>query len=170
MTRMMVIGNAGGGKSTLCRAISVRHGMASLSIDDIQWRPGWVPVSHEDYTRQHDAWLDGQRWLIDGYGDWPSVQKRMQQADTIIMVDLPFRVHLWWAAKRQVKSMFIGCADGPKGCPMLPVTFRLFRMMWTLHHCARPKLLSLMAQQADHARIIHIRSVPQLNAFAKNPV
>jgi adenylate kinase family enzyme len=170
MTRVMVIGNAGGGKSTMCRALSTVHALPYYAVDKIQWKPNWVPTPEPDFANAHEALLSEERWLIDGYGSWSSVLRRISVADTIIFVDHPIRVHFWWAAKRQIKSIFVGRPDGPEGCPMFPVTIRLFEMMWRLHREMRPKLIAAIETRRQSARIIHIRSPKQLAEFAGNPV
>ena len=40
MTRISVIGNAGGGKSALCRELSQALDIPLFPIDQIQWKPG----------------------------------------------------------------------------------------------------------------------------------
>jgi len=166
----MVIGNAGGGKSTLSAAVARRHALPCHAIDHLQWQPGWRRVPDDALRTAHDALLRQDRWVIDGYGPWFSVIDRLAACDTVILVDHPLRVHLWWAAKRQVKSLFRARPDGPPGCPMWQVTGRLFRMMWWLHRDMRPRLLRAVYQRRDAIRIIHIRSPRALNAFAANPV
>lgn len=170
MTRVMVIGNAGGGKSRLSRRLSAVHGLPYHAIDMIQWRPNWVPTPESEFGKCHEAILSKPRWLIDGYGSWPSVERRLEAADTIILVDLPIRVHFWWATKRQIASLFFGREDGPEGCPMFPVTLRLFRTMWRLHRETRPKLLAAIEARRSLARIIHLRSPRDLAEFSANPV
>ncbi|MBB3608024.1 flagellar protein FlaR [Rhizobium sp. BK602] len=165
----MVIGNAGGGKSTMCRALSIAHALPYHAIDKLQWKPNWVQISEAEFTAAHETWLSQARWLIDGYGSWASILRRMEMADTIIFVDHPIWVHYWWASKRQIKSLFHGRPDGPDGCPMFPVTIRLFKMMWQLHRDMRPKLLVAIEAHRERARIIHIRSPQELAAFAANP-
>jgi adenylate kinase family enzyme len=169
MTRVMVIGNAGGGKSTMCRALSSVHALPYHAIDKIQWRPNWVLTPEPEFTEAHEALISKDRWLIDGYGPWPSVIRRASIADTIIFVDHPIAVHFWWAFKRQIKSLFVGRPDGPEGCPMFPVTIRLFRMMWWLHREMRPKLAAAIEARRGSARIIHIRSPRELARFTANP-
>ena len=166
MTRVAIIGNAGGGKSTVCKALSAKLGLPHHSIDQIQWMPGWVPTPPDEYDRRHDNLVARDRWIIDGFGSWESVERRFDAADTIIFVDHPLWVHYWWATKRQIRSIFGGRPDGPEGCPMLPVTFRLYRMMWRIHKDLRPKLLNALLKYGNTRRIIHIRSREELEAFA----
>ncbi|MEM7270962.1 MAG: flagellar protein FlaR [Pseudomonadota bacterium] len=169
MTRAMIIGNAGGGKSTLCAAIAARHELPHLAVDQIQWGPGWSAVDPGEVEAIHETWLARDRWLIDSFGASDLVAARMDAADTIIFVDHPFRVHLWWATKRQVRSIFFGRDDAPVGCRMWPVTFRLYAMMLRFHRRARPWLKQEINRRADSARIIHIRSPKELAAFAADP-
>ncbi len=48
MTRVAIIGNAGGGKSTLGRRLSQTLGIGLFPIARIQWKPGWIPASLEE--------------------------------------------------------------------------------------------------------------------------
>ena len=166
MTKVAVIGNAGGGKSTMCRSLSQVQKLPYYAIDKIQWKPNWIPTSDIEYDQVHDKFISEARWIIDGYGSWSSIEKRLSRADTIILVDHPIRIHFWWAIKRQIKSLFWGRLDGPDGCKMWPVTFRLFKMIWHLHIESRPKLIGLINKQRDHAQIYHIKNPRELSEFA----
>lgn len=44
MCRATIIGNAAGGKSTLCKAIADAHQLPIHAVDKLQWRPGWTAV------------------------------------------------------------------------------------------------------------------------------
>ena len=162
MTRVMVIGNAGGGKSTLCKLLGTTHALPCHAIDNIQWQPNWVPTPEPEFIVSHEAILSTPGWIIDGHGSWSSVERRLEEADTTIFVDHSIWVHYWWATKRQIKALFVGRADGPEGCPMPRVTIRLYRMMWWLHKEMRPKLLAAIETRRPHVRIIHLRSPEEL--------
>ncbi len=166
----MVIGNAGGGKSTLCRRLTHAHDLPHHELDALLWRPGWNKVPEVEFRAAHDALLAQDRWLIDGYGPWDSVLARLAACDTVVLLDHPLPVHLWWATKRQVRAVLWGREDGPPGCPMGRMTLPLYRMMWQLHHETRPRLIAAIHARADAVRIIHIRSPRQLAEFAANPV
>lgn len=165
MTKVAVIGNAGGGKSTMCRRLGQALDIEVYAIDHIQWKPGWVAASADEFQRKHEAILNLDRWIIDGWGDWPALETRFQDADTIIFIDLPICIHYWWAIKRQVQCIFKPRIDGPPGCPMLPMTWPLLKMIWRIHWKARPKLHQLIDSFGDTKRIIHIQSPGDLNRF-----
>ena len=77
MNRVMIIGNAGGGKSRLAWHLSKCHHLPLTEIDRIRWRPGWVRVPEDEFTATHHALISGAAWVIDGWGSWESVRERL---------------------------------------------------------------------------------------------
>lgn len=167
MTRVAVIGNAAGGKSTLCRRLSLATGLPHYAIDRIQWKPNWVEASSEEVKVQHEIILSQDRWIIDGWGGWDNIKLRFDAADTIILVDYPVWIHYWWAAKRQIWCLFRPRQDGPEGCPMAPMTGRLFAMIEDINRNARPRLLALVDSHRPHRQIFHLRSPRELRCFIR---
>ena len=115
MKRIAIIGNAGGGKSTLAVRLAHALGIPRYSLDHILWRPGWVPAPAEDYVHKHDALLREVAWIIDGFGTMASIEARVAVADTVVFVDMPPWRHYWWAVKRQTKSLFRRDPNAPEG-------------------------------------------------------
>lgn len=165
MRKIAVIGNAGGGKSTMCRRLSQALDIEVYAIDHIQWKPGWVAASAEEFQQNHEAMLKLDQWIIDGWGDWPALERRFSNADTIIFIDHPLYIHYWWAIKRQITCIFKPRIDGPPGCPMLPMTWPLLKMIWRIHRESRPKLKRLIDTFGDTKRVIHIQSPRALRQF-----
>lgn len=167
MTRVAIIGNAGGGKSRLGRALGAALALPYHAVDLMQWRPGWKPAPEAEFAAAHARLLEDDRWIIDGFGPWDDIERRFDAADTIVFVDHPLWVHFWWATKRQFAALFRERPDGPEGCPMLPVTFRLYRMMWRLHRDTRPRLLAAIKARRRDKTVVHIRSPRELDAFRR---
>ena len=165
MRRVAVIGNAGGGKSTLCGLLSRVTNLPLFPIDKIQWKPGWVPASSEEITSAHEAILAQDEWIIDGWGGWADIETRLEAADTIILVDHPLWIHYWWAIKRQFMCIFRPRPDGPDGCPMLPVTWKMMKIIWVIHKELRPELTTLVETYTDKKNVYHIRSPKALQQF-----
>jgi adenylate kinase family enzyme len=165
MTRVAIIGNAGGGKSTLCAQLGKALNLPVYPVDKLQWKPGWVLVPAEEFHRTHEQWLQLDRWIIDGWGPLPDIEARFQAADTIIFVDHSLIIHYWWAFKRQVKCLFRPRPDGPEGCPMLPMTGKLFRMIWAIHRQRRPQMVQLVNALSETKQVFHLRSPRELRAF-----
>lgn len=167
MKRIAVIGNAGGGKSTLARKLAAALGLPYHEVDALQWRPDWTPVPAADVRRAHEAILKKSRWLLDGFGDWESVERRFTRADTIILVDLPLWVHYWLAAERQIAWASGGTGQEPAGHGAPPPTRELFEMMWRLDRDGLPRLRRL-AKDAEAAGkgVVRLRSLEELDRYA----
>jgi adenylate kinase family enzyme len=155
MRRIAVIGNGGGGKSTLARALGKQLGIPVHEVDEVQWLPGWrrAPLDEVAYTLE--GWAAKDSWIIDGFGPWPVIDRRMGRADTIVYVDLPFRTHLWWAAKRQAVSVVRRRAWAGQSAPA--PTLLLFRTLRRVH-AMRSDLLELVTKGGRAAKLVHLRS------------
>jgi adenylate kinase family enzyme len=165
MKRISVIGNAGGGKSTLCRELSKALDIPLFEFDKIQWKPGWIRAAKDEIKMQHDEILAQDRWIIDGWGDFDLIEDRFRLADTIILIDFPLYIHYWWASKRQFACIFKPRVDGPEGCPMLPMTWPLLKMIWDIHFKLRPQLLDLVNAYRSDKRIVHITTIREFRSF-----
>ncbi len=167
MTRVVIIGNAGGGKSTLARELGKALGLPVHSIDNIQWQPGWVSTPAQEFNLLHQRLIEGEKWIIDGFGPLHEAGLRFDAADTIVFVDLPLWRHYWWAAKRQFMCLFRERPDGPKGCPMLPMTWKLLRMIGHIHKVIRPQLIEAVNERRAQKDIFRIRSPNEMEAFRR---
>ncbi len=169
MCRAAIIGNAAGGKSTLCRHIVRAHALPHVAVDRLQWKPNWTPVPEDQVSHELRQVIDQNRWLIDGWGPWESIEARFERADTIIVVDHPLWRHLWWATKRQIKAW--GRPDTiekPSGCNLAPMTWQMYRMIWHIHFHLRPKLLQLVARFEEQKTVHHLRSPRDHHQFVRD--
>ena len=161
--RIVIIGNAGGGKSTLAKILSQTRNLPLYRLDALQWNPGWIPTPKAEFDRQHDELIAQDTWIIDGFASWESIERRFAAADTIILVDHPLLIHYWWAIKRQFECLFRPRPDFVEGCPMLPMTVKLLKMIWQIHIELKPKLIELVDSYRDRKWIYHIKSPQELS-------
>lgn len=158
MKKVAVIGNAAGGKSTLCRTLQKNLDLPLLEIDQTFWTPDWQLTPAEEYNAHHDAFVAQESWLVDGGGSWDSMVKRMDAADTIIFLDMPLWRHYWWVTKRQIWSRKDGVGWG--------LTVKLYKMVWQMHKEMRPKIIAELARQNHSTKIITLHSLAELNALS----
>jgi ABC-type dipeptide/oligopeptide/nickel transport system ATPase component len=169
MQRVAIIGNAGGGKSVLARKLGDLLGLPVYQFDDLQWRPSWTRTPEEEVRATHSAWLAQPKWVIDGWGSHEILARRFKAADTIILVDFPIAIHYWWAAKRQLKAaLHLNHGWPPEGCDALPVTGRLFKLMWKIHQEMLPPLVELIHQYSQDTLTIHLKSPHEMRRFLKS--
>jgi adenylate kinase family enzyme len=156
MKRVAVIGNAGAGKSTLAKKLGRVLGIEVTHLDLLLWRPGWHTAPPAEFRAAYQAVLDREEWIIDGFVSLPSIEERLEQADTIVFPDYPLWRLFIWAGKRQVASLFRPRADFPPDCPQWPMTVRLFKLIRDLDRDATPKLRLLVAQHASTKLVYHL--------------
>lgn len=75
-------------------------------LDKIKYQPGGTEVTQEDYKRTQEKILVNDRWIIDGFGCIETLWQRLNEADTLVFVDLPLHVHFWWVTKRLITGYF----------------------------------------------------------------
>jgi adenylate kinase family enzyme len=167
MTRAVVIGNGGGGKSTLARLLAQRHDLVWCSVDQIQWAPGWEPAAEDRVVERIRSVMAGDRWIIDGWGPWPSIEERMERSDTLIFVDLPLWMHFWLAAERQISiARGQSRSDPVEGCDDLAITRRLFETIWHVDQNLKPQLMELVDRYASGREYHHVTTLEQLEGLA----
>ena len=168
--RVAVIGNAGGGKSTLARRLSAEHGLPYREVDALLWNPDWTRVGDDVFHAAHDTLIAEDHWVVDGFGTWPSVGARLRRADTIVLVDLPLWVHFWFATERQIAWHKGVLADGPAGHREPPETRALFEMISQIDRDDMPRLRQRVSEaEAAGVRVSRVTSVDELQGLALIP-
>jgi adenylate kinase family enzyme len=168
MQRIAVIGNAGGGKTTLSRLLGDCLGLPVHHVDSIQYRPGWQRTPDAECDRELDGLASSASWIIDGFGSDDAIERRLTAADTVVFVDFPLPVHYWWACKRQWQSRRRQRAELPDNCPefTLGYSWKLARVMWQVHRDYRPWFRGLVDDLPATTAVVHIRSPGEWRAFA----
>jgi adenylate kinase family enzyme len=167
MSRILIIGNAGGGKSVLARKIAARRGLPYREIDAIVWKPGWVEASGHEYEAAHAALIAEDSWVLDGLGWTESLPARFERATEIILVDMPIWMHFWLAAERQFQWATGTLQHPVAGIAEAPTTRDMFKALWETDQEMMPAIRRL-ADQAEHRGkpVTRIGSVEDLDAFA----
>lgn len=163
--RIVVIGNAGGGKSTLARRLAAARGIAYVEVDRFLWTRDWQPADGESYESAHDRALAGSSWVIDGLGQRDSIAARLHRSTDILLVDLPLWTHFWLAAERQIAWSRGQIAHPPAGASTAPPTEALFRTIWEIDQSWMPDLRRQVdrAEAEDGKAVIRVRTLEQLN-------
>ena len=167
MRRVAVFGNAGGGKSTLARQLAEITHLPLHSLDTIKYKPGGGEVPHNEYLQIHSELLRGDEWIIDGFGCVPSAWERFAVADTLIYVDLPLVTHYAWVTKRFVKGLVVTPEGWPENSPMWSSTINSYRVLRLCHEKLTPRYRQLVAEQATHKRVHHLRLPKAMKAFVQ---
>ncbi|MBD2533723.1 adenylate kinase [Nostoc flagelliforme FACHB-838] len=165
MKKVAVFGNTGGGKSTLSKRLSQITGLPLHILDKIEFHPGGAKVPHEDYKRIHQEILHTERWIIDGFGSMETLWPRLDDADTLVFVDLPLYVHFWWVTKRFITGYFQPPEGWPQNSPILRSSLSSYRVLWLCHKYLTPKYSEYIQQAQSNKNVYHIRSIKEISQF-----
>ena len=91
MKRVMVFGKPGGGKSSVSKRLAGQAGLSLYPLDLIQYQKNGDKVSAEEFQKAHQDIIDLDAWVIDGLGTLPTFWSRVDAADTLIYIDMPYR-------------------------------------------------------------------------------
>ena len=105
MSRILVVGTSGSGKTTIAQAIAARTGAPHFASDDFYWEQDWKPSPIARVDRLLGEVLDKPSWVLDGNFEhrWESV---WNQADLIVWLDYSLPTVLWQVARRNIGWFF----------------------------------------------------------------
>ena len=103
MRKVVITGNCGGGKSLLGKKLAQVKRLPLYDTDKFLFNPGWQRVPEDQIQHILNSLAMQDQWIIEGLGPWDCIVSRLQQSDTIVFIDFPMWIHLWWAAKRWIR-------------------------------------------------------------------
>jgi adenylate kinase family enzyme len=106
--RVMIVGSAGAGKSTLARALARRTGLPLVHLDALYWQPGWVETPRPRWREVQREALAGERWIADG--NYGGTLERLALADVVVLLEYSRWICLWGSC---AASGAIGARLGP---------------------------------------------------------
>ena len=85
--KIAIIGYSGSGKSTLARNLAEYYHISVLHFDRVQFRPNWEIRPQASKEIMTKTFLDLHKdWVIDGNYSKLSFERRMEEADVIILL------------------------------------------------------------------------------------
>ena len=115
--KIAIIGYSGSGKSTLARKLAEQYNLPVLHFDRVQFRPNWEIRPQASKEIMTKTFLDlHDRWVIDGNYSKLSFERRMEEADVIIMLLFSRWNCLHRVTKRYLKYKNKTRPDMAQGC------------------------------------------------------
>ena len=163
-TRLIVIGNAGAGKSTLSLALAEKTGLPLVHLDRLYWCGSWEHRSREEFDILLEAELQKPQWIIDG-NFTRTLPRRLERADTVIWLDLPTAICLWGATKRVLQNHGRSRPDMGGDCPehFDKQKLELYKAILRFNRTHRTEYTELLKD--THATVYRLRSRRQVKRF-----
>lgn len=99
MRRVLIIGNAGAGKSSFAKKLAEKTGLPLVHLDKLYWHGNWEHLSREEFDTAMQTELEKDAWIIDGNFN-RTLPHRLKYCDTVFFFDLPTVTCLWGITKR----------------------------------------------------------------------
>ena len=142
--KILIIGCAGAGKSTLSRQLHQHTALPLIHLDQLYWLPGWVATERPVFREKLNLELQKDAWIMDGNFD-STLSLRAQYADLIIWLDFPRRICLPRILKRFTTNFGKTRSDMTDGCPEKLDT-EFVRWIWRYEQDARPDVTEAVRQ------------------------
>lgn len=116
--RIAIMGYSGSGKSTLCRKLAERYHVPAFHFDQVQFLAGWQERASEDKQRMVTEFLDRNTdgWVMDGNYSKLSFERRVEEADLIILMLFSRWNCLWRCMRRYRTYQGTSRPDIAEGC------------------------------------------------------
>lgn len=163
--KIAIIGYSGSGKSTLARRLGEYYHAEVLHLDAVHHLPGWKERDKESEKQIVKAFLDEHSaWVIDGNYSKLYYERRMEEADRIVMLLFNRFSCLYRAYQRYRKYKGKTRPDMAEGCG--EKMDRAFAW-WILHDgrnkAARERYKRVQTQYAG--KVVVLKNQKQLDAF-----
>ena len=165
MKKIAVFGKPGSGKSTLSKNLAAATGIKLHPLDSIVYKSNGEMVERKTYDRQHKDILSSNSWIIDGFGPIDSFNLRLEAADTLIYIDLPYIISYWFVTKRLLKGLFIAPEGWPDGSSVLKGTMESYKVLKLCPKFWNDTFMQRLEAMSDKKSLHVIRSVYELNSF-----
>jgi len=165
MKKIAVFGKPGSGKSTLSKSLASATGIQLHPLDSIVYKKNGHLVDAETYDRQHENILSSNSWIMDGFGPIGSFNKRLDRADTLIYIDLPYVVSYWLVTKRLIKGLFVKPEGWPDGSSILKGSLQSYKVLRLCPKFWNDGFLQKLQELSANKSLYVIRSMSELNEF-----
>lgn len=165
--KIAILGYSGSGKSTLAKTLAHRYQTPKLHLDTLQFLPNWQDRPKEDLIADLGEFMDSHSsWIIEGNYSFAHYERRLAEADHIILLLFPRWLSLWRVIKRYWQNKGQVREDMAADCPeKLDLEF----ILWVLYHGrtrrARKRYKAIQAQYPD--KMITLKSQKAIDTFLK---
>lgn len=162
--KIAIIGHSGSGKSTLARKLSEKYDLPVLHFDAVQFRPNWEIRPQASKEIMTKVFLDlHSDWVIDGNYSKLSYERRMEEADVIVVMLFNRLNCLWRVTKRYVTYKNKTRPDMGPGCKeKLDWEFIKWILRDGRSQSAKDRYSWVISRYGD--KVIVIKNQRQLNA------
>ncbi|SFM22634.1 adenylate kinase [Marinobacter zhejiangensis] len=170
MRKIAVFGKPGSGKSTLSKALASATGIPLHQLDSIVYKKNGELVDRQSYDEAHGDILSSDSWIIDGFGPIDSFNQRLQAADTLVYIDLPYWTSYWFVTKRLLKGLFVKPEGWPDGSSVLKGTLESYKVLRQCPKFWNGRIIDRLDRLSAEKSVYIVSSVSELDNFVRQTI
>lgn len=164
MEKIVIIGSPGAGKSTLARKLGRKLQIQVIHLDRLFWYPGWKEKPRNTRIGILQERVSRRQWIIEGtYLN--SSEPRLEAADTIIFLDIPFYLCLQRIIKQHFKRQGDYRHDLKEGCKDELNLIRILKVLCFPLRGGRTLKLKLLSYNSISKHIFRLSSTEEVEDF-----
>lgn len=161
--RILILGPAGSGKSTVCRKIGRILGIPVVHLDKHYWNPGWVDTPKDEWPDKVRKLIVSEAWAMDG--NYSSTLKmRAKAADTLIFLDMTRRLSYFRVISRYLKNRGRTRPDITEGCPE-KIDMEFIRWIWNYPNISKPRILRFLEKLRKSKNVYILNNQEAIEEF-----
>ena len=164
MEKIVIIGSAGVGKSTLARDLGFILQINVVHLDRIFWEPGWKEKPRDVRIEILQELVRERQWIIEGTY-LGSSEPRLNAADAIIFLDIHPALCLKRIFKRHYEYRGYSRRDIPEGCYDKLSLFRILKVLGFPFKGKRELKQMLLLHELGSKHIIRLSSKKEAEDF-----
>ncbi len=166
MQKILILGCAGSGKTTLANHLSEICGIPIIYLDREYWSAGWVETEQEVWEEKIGRLVEENSWIMDG-NYLGTLKMRSLYADTVIFLDLPAIICFLNVFKRLIKYWGHTRPELNPGC-VERMDWLFYRYIWTYRAKMRPQVLDILQGLSSDKQIIILKNRSEMKKWIKN--
>jgi len=170
MKKIAVFGKPGSGKSILSKSLASASGIKLHALDSIEYKKNGDRIDRVTFDEEHESILSSDRWIIDGFGPIESFNKRLDVADTLIYIDVPYIISYWLVTKRLLKGLLINPEGWPDGSSILKGSLESYKVLRLCPKFWNNNFMQKLEKISTNKSLYVIRSISELNSFVDKNV
>ncbi|MCJ8311480.1 MAG: adenylate kinase [Saccharospirillaceae bacterium] len=170
MQKVAVFGKPGSGKSRLSKKLAAVTGIKLFQLDSILYKKNGQFVDRNTYDLEHGNILSCDSWIIDGFDKIESFNKRVESADTLIYIDLPYVVSYWLVTKRLLKGLFVKPEGWPDDCSIFKGTLQSYKVLKLCPKFWNDNFLVDLEKKSINKSLYVIKTISELNHFVEKNI
>lgn len=166
MKKIVILGCAGCGKSTLAKKLGSQLNIPVLHLDTIYWKANWKEEDSQIFLEKQIEMIKKDAWILDGnYRD--TLDIRLKDCDTVIYLDYPRRTAIYGIYKRYFEYRNKPRDTIAEACPE-KIDKSFFQWVWNFRKNARPIILNKINEYKLEKEVLIFKRRRHLKKYLKS--